>query len=212
MISRLPARSAKRAPVTSRVAALLLVVSLAVGLPGCQASSPATGEPSSSLPPAEPGHHGSSPEPGEADGILPHGATVLDEDLPGIANLRSDLRNALRRATEDAAERGIEIQVNSGWRSAAYQRRLLEEAISEYGSEEEAARWVATEETSAHVTGEAVDIAPYDAIDWLARRGAAYGLCQIYGNEPWHYELRPEAIDNGCPVMYPDPSHDPRLR
>ena len=26
-----------------------------------------------------------------------------------------------------------------------------------------------------------------------------YGLCQIYGNEPWHYELRPDAVDHGCP-------------
>ena len=39
---------------------------------------------------------------------------------------------------------------------------------------------------------------------------AAYGLCQIYGNEPWHYELRPDAIDHGCPSMYPAPAHDPR--
>src|SRR6266545_4812019 len=27
--------------------------------------------------------------------------------------------------------------------------------------------------------------------------GAKYGLCQIYGNEPWHHELRPEVIDHG---------------
>ena len=39
-----------------------------------------------------------------------------------------------------------------------------------------------------------------------------YGLCQIYGNEPWHYELRPEAIDRGCPPMYADPTHDPRMQ
>ena len=25
-------------------------------------------------------------------------------------------------------------------------------------------------------------------------------LCQIYSNESWHYELRPEAIDHGCPA------------
>ena len=38
------------------------------------------------------------------------------------------------------------------------------------------------------------------------------GLCQIYGNEPWHYELRSEAIDHGCPAMYADPTHDPRMQ
>ena len=40
----------------------------------------------------------------------------------------------------------------------------------------------------------------------------AYGLCQIYDNESWHYELRPEAIDRGCPPMYADPTHDPRMQ
>ena len=62
-----------------------------------------------------------------------------------------------------------------------------------YGSEAEAARWVATPDTSAHVSGDAVDIGPSAAAAWLSEHGAAYGLCQIYGNEPWHYELRPDA-------------------
>ena len=46
----------------------------------------------------------------------------------------------------------------------------------------------------------------------LSEHGRAYGLCQIYGNEPWHYELRPEAIAHGCPAMYADPTHDPRMQ
>jgi hypothetical protein len=37
-------------------------------------------------------------------------------------------------------------------------------------------------------------------------------LCQIYRNEPWHYELRPVAIEHGCPAMYADPTHDPRMQ
>jgi hypothetical protein len=71
---------------------------------------------------------------------------------------------------------------------------------------------VATPNTSAHVSGDAVDIGPGKAAAWLSEHGATYGLCQIYGNEPWHYELRPEAIDHGCPVMYADPTHDPRMQ
>jgi hypothetical protein len=39
----------------------------------------------------------------------------------------------------------------------------------------------------------------------------AYGLCQSYGNEPWHYELRPDAVDDGCPPIYADPTEDPRM-
>jgi hypothetical protein len=44
------------------------------------------------------------------------------------------------------------------------------------------------------------------------RRGCPYGLCQIYSNEPWHYELRPEASNHGCPRLYADPTHDPRMQ
>jgi hypothetical protein len=62
------------------------------------------------------------------------------------------------------------------------------------------------------VSGDAVDIGPSAARAWLSQHGAEYGLCQIYRNEPWHYELRPEAIDDGCPPMYADPTHDPRMR
>jgi zinc D-Ala-D-Ala carboxypeptidase len=149
---------------------------------------------------------------GEADGAVPDGTTVFDDAIRGVANLDSDLLGALRQAATDAADEGVEFVVDSGWRSPEYQNRLLREAVSEYGSEEEAARWVATAETSAHVSGDAVDIGDSDATAWLSEHGAEYGLCQIYGNEPWHYELRPEAIDRGCPPMYADPTHDPRMQ
>src|SRR5687767_4721884 len=149
---------------------------------------------------------------GEADGAVPDGTTVFDDQIPGVANLDPDLLGALRRASFDAADDGVELFIDSGWRSAEYQNQLFREAVSEYGSEEEAARWVATAETSAHVSGDAVDIGPDDATRWLSEHGAAYGLCQIYSNEPWHYELRPEAVDHGCPPTYADPTHDPRMQ
>jgi zinc D-Ala-D-Ala carboxypeptidase len=149
---------------------------------------------------------------GEAEGAVPDGATVFDDEIPGVANLDPDLLGALRQAATDAAGDGVELFVDSGWRSREYQAQLLHEAVSKYGSEKEAARWVATPNTSAHVSGDAVDIRPLDATAWLSDHGAWYGLCQIYGNEPWHYELRPEAIDHGCPPMYADPTHDPRMQ
>ena len=149
---------------------------------------------------------------GEADGAVPAGTTVFDGGVPGVANLDPALLGALRRAATDAAADGIEFFVDSGWRSSEYQARLLQQAILKYGSNEEAARWVATPITSAHVSGEAVDIGRSDAMAWLSDHGARYGLCQTYGNEPWHYELRTEAVDHGCPSMYADPTHDPRTR
>ncbi|WP_203615237.1 M15 family metallopeptidase [Streptomyces sp. SID13726] len=148
----------------------------------------------------------------EADGAVPDGVTVFDGDVPAVAKLDPELLQALRRAATEAAHDGVGFGVNSGWRSPAYQNRLLREAVAEYGSEEEAARWVATARTSPHVSGDAVDIGPSDATAWLSEHGAAYGLCQIYRNEPWHYELRPAATGHGCPPMYADPTQDPRMQ
>lgn len=147
----------------------------------------------------------------EADDGVAGGTTVFDNEVPGVANLDPALRRALRRAATDAADDGVEFFVNSGWRSREYQERLLHDAVSKYGSEREAARWVATPNTSAHVSGDAVDLG-FAAAAWLSRRGAEYGLCQIYRNELWHYELRPEAVDHGCPPMYDDPTRDPRMQ
>ena len=149
---------------------------------------------------------------GEADGAVPDGTTVFDDEIPGVANLDPNLLGTLRQAATDAADDGVEFVVNSGWRSPEYEKQLLLEAVSKYGSEEAAARWVATPTTSAHVSGDAVDIGPVDATAWLSQHGAKYGLCQIYSNEPWHYELRPEAIHHRCPPMYADPTHDPRMQ
>ncbi|MGH8880405.1 MAG: M15 family metallopeptidase [Stackebrandtia sp.] len=149
---------------------------------------------------------------GKAHGAVPVPVSVFDDETPAVAKLDPDLLGALRRAATDAAGDGVEFFVNGGWRSPEYQDRLLREAVAKYGSEERAARWVTTADTSAHVSGNAVDIGRFDARAWLSEHGAGYGLCQIYGNEPWHYELRPEAVDHGCPPMYADPTHDPRTR
>lgn len=149
---------------------------------------------------------------GAEDGLVPDGTSVFDAEIPAVANLDPSLLKALRRSAREAAKGGVEFQLHSGWRSPGYQEQLLREAIAEYGSEEEAARWVATADTSAHVSGDAVDIGPVDATTWLSEHGARYGLCQIYRNESWHFELRPEAISRGCPRMYADPTHDPRMQ
>jgi D-alanyl-D-alanine carboxypeptidase len=148
----------------------------------------------------------------EDDGALPDGVTVFADRYPGVAKLDPDLLGALREAATDGAHDGVEFYVNSGWRSPEYQSQLLREAVLKYGSEEEAARWVATADTSPHVSGDAIDIGHFDATAWLSEHGAKYALCQIYRNEPWHYELRPEATSRGCPRMYADPTHDPRMQ
>lgn len=139
------------------------------------------------------------PTPGGAgltaeDGYLPDGQSLspFDADRPAIANLDPALRAAIQSAATDAAAAGVTMVINSGWRSRKLQQSLLDEAIVNYGGEEEARRWVSTPDTSAHVTGDAVDVGPTDADSWLSQHGADYGLCQIYGNEMWHYQLATE--------------------
>ena len=223
MTHRQPARTTtRRIRIRGiRVAGLIVLIAAIAAALGAQsplsspstASSPATASSPSTAPsPVDRSRNGQRDALGEAGGAVPDGTTVFDDEVPGVANLDPALLRALRRAATDAADNGVRFHVDSGWRSREYQERLLREAISKYGSEEEAIRWVATPKTSAHVSGDAVDIGPSGAAVWLSEHGAAYGLCQIYGNEPWHYELRPEAIDRGCPAMYADPTHDPRMQ
>jgi D-alanyl-D-alanine carboxypeptidase len=202
-----------------RVVGLLVVIAASAAALGHQLPASSSSTPASPIDVLRGEHRGIRSEhrsppgaPGEADSAVPDGATVFDDELPGVGNLDPDLLGALRQAATDAADDGVEFVVESGWRSPEYQDQLLREAVSEYGSEEEAARWVATAETSAHVSGDAVDIGPSEAAAWLSMHGAQYGLCQTYGNEPWHYELRPEAVDGGCPAMYADPTDDPRMQ
>ena len=213
-------RAARRARARRiRAAGLLGVIAVVAAALGWQLpSSSSTAAPPSHVVPKEP------PRPpaearrdrrdalGEAGGAVPSGTTVFDEHVPGVANLDPALLEALRWAAADAAAAGVQLVVDSGWRSPAYQERLLHEAVWKYGSEEEAARWVATPNTSAHVSGAAVDIGPSGAAAWLSDHGAAYGLCQVYANEPWHYELRSGAAGHGCPPMYADAAHDPRMK
>lgn len=140
-----------------------------------------------------------TPEEGHiAEGTV---VTLAEGDVPAIARLDPALLDALRRAETDAVATGAPaFQVTSGWRSEGYQRWLFDDAVERYASEEIARQFVATPETSSHVTGDAVDIVPLDAQLWLIEQGAQYGLCQIYANERWHFELATQP-GGACPQM-----------
>jgi hypothetical protein len=204
--------------VAALAAAVLLAVAVQQSLSVASAAVPGTVPgtvPSSGTGDAPTGEvTGSVLAPSEADGVIRDGdqPTVFETDRVAVGNLDPSLLAALQRAATDAAVDGVEFRVNSGWRSAALQERMLQDAVAEYGSEGEARRWVATAQTSAHVSGEAVDLGPLPTLDWLVQRGWRYGLCQTYANESWHYELRPDAVEEGCPPMYADPTEDPRMR
>jgi D-alanyl-D-alanine carboxypeptidase len=204
-----------------RPVAILPVIGM-LAVVGCQAavSSSAPRESTSQVPssgiheyrrPGSPPHAEGSVALGENDGVVPNGVTVFAA-IPAIANLDPALLGPLRRAATAAAGDHVVFYVDSGWRSRRYQEQLLRQAIAKYGSRASAARWVATPDTSAHVSGDAIDIGRDQARLWLSSHGARYGLCQIYRNEPWHYEIRRHAVRGGCPKMYADPTDDPRMQ
>jgi zinc D-Ala-D-Ala carboxypeptidase len=129
-----------------------------------------------------------------ADGYVAdgEGLSPFATNDPAVGNLAPELRAAVQHASTDAARDGVDLLITSGWRSVRYQQSLLDAAVAHYGSEAEARRWVNTPEKSSHVTGKAVDIGPTAADLWLRQHGNRYGLCQIYANETWHYELATE--------------------
>jgi len=185
-----------RTPGWRRPRGGLLVTSLlalAVLAGGCGDDEPASER---LLPVRSAGDHAPHDEPGTPPG----------GDRPSTGNLDPDLLEAVRAATRDARADGVELHLTSGWRSRAHQQRLFDEAVAEYGSVDEARRYVSTPDTSAHVTGDAVDIGPTEADDWLIQHGADYGLCQVFANEIWHFELATTPGDP-CPAMLPDSSY-----
>lgn len=119
---------------------------------------------------------------------------------PAVGNLDQALLTAVQQATTAAAAAGITMTITSGWRSPQFQQQLLDDAIITYGSLPAALQYVQPADRSRHVLGQAVDIGGYDADQWLIANGARFGLCQIYANEPWHFELATDPAGN-CPPL-----------
>ena len=144
---------------------------------------------------------------GDDDGFLDTGDAIsaFANELPAIADLDPALRDAMQAAARAASDDDVVFVVTSGWRSERYQQALFDDAVREYGSAAEAAKWVATPQVSKHVTGEAVDIGYTDANSWLSQHGADFGLCQTYANEMWHFELATEP-GGECPPQLSDAS------
>ena len=120
-----------------------------------------------------------------------------------IAWLDPPLLAAIQKAARGAKADGVDVQIASGWRTKGFQQRLFDDGVRTYGSVGAAQQFVASPDTSRHVVGKAVDIGPVEADTWLIRNGSRFGLCQIYANEIWHFELA--ADENGnCPPLRPN--------
>lgn len=195
-----PSAAVRRRRIIAIVAAALVSGAIAVGIASSFMAS-ATGIPGVAGA-ADAVGAALAPPGDEVDGAIDMNEpiSVFDTDHPAVSRLDPAVRDAIQAAAVDAQADGIELQLTSGWRSAEYQAKLLRDAIATYGSESAAREFVSTPEGSKHVTGEAVDIARVDPALWLEQYGSNYGLCRVFANESWHFELVTEP-GGECPVM-----------
>ena len=124
---------------------------------------------------------------------------------PAVGYLNPALLTAVQQAANAAAADGVTMTITSGWRSPEFQQQLLDDAVSTYGSLFVARQFVQTPQRSHHVLGQAVDIGGPAADQWLIANGGRFGLCRIYANELWHFELAADAAGN-CPPLLADAS------
>lgn len=126
-----------------------------------------------------------------------------DVHNPAVGYLDPALLNAIQQAAAAAAAEGVTVTITSGWRSPEFQQQLLDDAVATYGSVAAARAFVQTPQRSKHVLGQAVDVGGPVADQWLMANGARFGLCRVYANEPWHFELLADPA-GGCPPLLPD--------
>jgi LAS superfamily LD-carboxypeptidase LdcB len=122
---------------------------------------------------------------------------------PGMEGLQPALARAFTSARVAALAAGLDLRINSGFRTAATQQRLFDDAVAKYGSPDKARHWVLPPAESDHVKGLAIDVAPASGAAWLEKHGVSYGLCRRYVNEWWHFERLAPAVGQRCPAMEP---------
>jgi len=93
--------------------------------------------------------------------------------------MRPDVAAAFDRMAAAAAQAGIVLVVNSGFRSDAEQAALF--------AAHPDPRWVAPPGQSLHRCATELDLGPETAYGWLASNASRFGFRKRYEWEPWHY-------------------------
>lgn len=128
-------------------------------------------------------------------------AQYVDEDPTG---LRSDVSTGWRSIEKAANADGVIVCLNDGKRSKAQQQAQYDQYEQQYGKEV-ADQLVLPPSKSAHVIGNAIDVQPQAAYQWLQATKGDLGFCRIYDNEPWHFEYDVKYFEQGCPARLPKP-------
>jgi len=134
------------------------------------------------------------------------GASEIKQGVSYPSEINPQLLIRFIAAKAAAAKEGQKIYIASGFRTLERQKYLFANAVKRYGTETEAAKWVAPPNASHHPWGIAIDVNyPSEPVGagWLEINGARFGLCRVYENEWWHFE--PVIAPGGtCPALLPD--------
>ncbi|MEN9679888.1 MAG: hypothetical protein RLZ57_1017 [Actinomycetota bacterium] len=123
---------------------------------------------------------------------------------PGATSLNPEVQKRFDEAKAAAILDGVNLYIQSGYRSLELQTKLFNDAVAKYGSAEEASKWVSPPSVSRHPQGIAIDINyPADPVGakWLEINGYKFGLCRVFENEWWHFEPN-IAPGQKCPPRY----------
>lgn len=119
-------------------------------------------------------------------------------------------RDAFVRMAEAAQSDSIDLIVDSGYRSARYQARIILARMAEGESFDDVIRYVAPPGYSEHETGRTVDIVPSDpsfartdAYRWLVEHAAEFNYYETYPKdttgqlpwESWHWTFKPDSAE-----------------
>lgn len=111
-------------------------------------------------------------------------------------------QTALKQLLEQAAAEDISLQVESGYRSVSYQKKIFQRMLREGRTFEDIVRYVAPPGYSEHALGTAVDFFPSDwqfaellEYQWLQKNAGKFGFTETYSKknrhklpwEAWHW-------------------------
>ena len=135
---------------------------------------------------------------------IPH---ELTQDQTDIYILR-EAWDALVLMAEGARKDGVSLRVDSGYRSAWYQRKIFSNLMKKGRSFEDLVRYVAPPGYSEHMLGTVVDFSPGNwrfaktpAYAWLREHAGEYGFSETYPKnnrrhpwESWHWRYRKTGV------------------
>ena len=129
---------------------------------------------------------------------IPTEFTVDNSNVYVLAEAQPHLVAMLEKALED----GIELKVESGYRSVSYQKRIFKRMFAKGRTFEDIVRYVAPPGYSQHMFGTAVDFHPSNwrfadtpQYTWLQENADQFGFAETYSQnnsllmpwEAWHW-------------------------